>query len=79
MHLSKEVIGQTPVIIQPAEVGAANVADLQLLVSTGPRCVGQCFEFPLAILLHLFQLANLEVFRHGGIDAAQLAEDLDLE
>lgn len=37
MHFPEEVVSQSPVVVQPTEVGTAYIADLQLLVARGTR------------------------------------------
>ena len=78
VHLPVEMIGQAPVVVEPAEVGAAHVADLQLLVSRGPAGVGQGLELALALGLGGLGLADAEHLVVGAGDLAHLAEDLDL-
>lgn len=70
MHLSKEVIGKTSVVVEPGEVGAAYIAYLKFLVARWAGCVGQSFEFSFAIFLHLLELSDLEEFRDGRVDTA---------
>lgn len=78
MHLAVEMVGQAAVVIQPGEVGAADVADLELLVAGGTGGVGEGLELALALHLGLGGLAHLEELVVGAADLAQVAEDLDL-
>jgi len=41
MHLAEEMVRKAAVVIQTAKVCATDVADLELLVSRGPRVVRQ--------------------------------------
>jgi hypothetical protein len=73
MHLPVEVVGEAAVIVEAAQVCAADVADLQLLVARGPRSVGQRLELALALRLGLASLPYAEElvlrsgdFRHGA-------------
>lgn len=79
MHLTIEVVRQPAIVVEPAEVCAADVADLQLLVARGPAGVGEGLEVSLALLLGLLGLADLEVLLDGARDAPFLGQDGDLE
>lgn len=79
MHLAVEVVGQAAVVVQAAEVGAAHVAHLQLLVARGARGVRERLEVVLGLLLGEFGGADFEEFAGGERDAAGLAQHADLE
>lgn len=79
VHLAVEVIGQAAVVVEPAEVGAADVAHLQLLVARGPGRVGEGLELLFLVRLGLHRLADAKQLvlraRHFGHGP----EDLDFE
>lgn len=79
VHLAVEVVRQAAVVVEAGEVGAADVADLQLLVARGPRGVGEGLELALTHLLLVLGGADLVQLVEGERDAAHLAEDGDLE
>lgn len=79
VHLAEEVVCQAPVVIQSAEVGAADVADLQLLVTGRTGGVLKVLEVALACFLLVFRGADLVHLVHGHCDGACLAENGDLE
>lgn len=79
MHLAVEVVGQAAIVVEAAQVGAAHVADLQLLVARGARRVGQGLEFALAVGFRLGRLAHAEELVLGARDFGHGAEDLDFE
>lgn len=79
MHLSVKVVRQPAVVVEPAEVGAADVADLQLLVARGAGRVGEGLELLFALGLLLAGLADAEELVHGAGDFAHGAENFDFE
>lgn len=79
MHLSKEVICQSSVVVESTQVGTAYVADLQLLVARGTGGILEVLEVALAALLLMFRCADLVHFRQGHCDGACLAEDGDFQ
>ena len=78
MHLAIEVVCQPPVVVQPTQIRAAHVADLQLLVARGPARVRQSLELALPVRLDLLRLPQLEMLGDGDVDGADGAERLDL-
>lgn len=78
MHLSIEVVREPSIVVQPAQVRATDIADLEFLVARGTARVGQGLELALAVASDLLGLAQLEVLRHCEVDAAGGAEDFDL-
>ena len=50
MHLAVEVVREPAVVVQPAQVRAADVAHLQLLVARGAGRLGERPELALAVL-----------------------------
>ena len=78
MHLAVEVICQTTIIVEAAEVGAADVADLQLLVAAGARGVVERLELALLVGPAGQRLLQPVVLLHRDRHAAQLAQRLDL-
>jgi len=77
VHFPIEVVRQSSIVIQPAQVRATDIADLEFLVTRGPTGVGERLEFALPVGFYLLRLAQLEVLRHGEVDAAGCAEDFD--
>lgn len=75
MHLSEEVIGQASVIVESAEVGAANVADLQLLVARWTGGILEILELTLACFLLVLCCVDLVHFVQGHCDRATFTED----
>lgn len=73
MHFAVEVICQAAVVVEAAQVGAADVADLQLLVAAGTGGVGQGLEFALLVFFGGFGGADFVEFGHGYADAAGFA------
>lgn len=70
MHLAVKVVGQPAVVVEPAEVGAADVADLQLLVAGRTRRIGEGLEFLFALGFLLAGLAHAEELVLGARDFA---------
>ena len=79
VHLSEEVVRQTAVVVQSREISATDVADLQLLVARGTRCILEVLELTLALFLLVLCCANLVQFVEGLRDGAGFAEDRDFE
>lgn len=79
MHLAVKVVSQPAVVVEPAEVGAADIADLQLLVAGRARGVGQGLELLLALGFLLAGLADAEELVLGAGDFAHGAEDFNFE
>lgn len=79
MHFAIKVIRQPAIVVQTTQVGAAHVADLQLLVAGGAGRVGEGFQLALLFFLGDFGGADFVEFGHGGRDAAGFAEDGDFE
>lgn len=79
MHFSEEVVRQTPVVIESAEVGAANVADLQLLVTRRTGGILEVLELAFAGLLLVLCGADLVHLIQGHCDGATFAEDGNFE
>jgi len=73
------MVRQAPVVVEPAEVCAADIADLQFLVARRPRGVGQVLELPLAIEFRLGGLADLVKLVDGLEYLTLLAQDLGLD
>jgi hypothetical protein len=78
VHLAVKMICQPAVVVQSAQVGAAYIAYLQLLVTRGSRSVRQCLELPFPIVLGGFRLPQLEKLGDSLVDGALLAEHDDL-
>ena len=79
VHLAKEVVGQAAVVVETAQVGAADVADLQLLVAGRAGGVLEVFELALAGLLLLLRCADFVELVESLCDGAGFAEDGDLQ
>lgn len=78
MHLAKEVIRQSSVVVEPRQIRTTDIAHLQLLMPARSTRIAQRLQLPLPLLLlHLGQLQLVE-FLHGKVDRAFLAHDLDL-
>lgn len=75
MHLSKEVIRQSSIIVKSTKIGAADVAYLQLLVTRRPRCVLKQLQITLCILLLLLRGPNLMHLAQCHRDRSRLSED----
>lgn len=73
------MVRQPPIVIQPTEISATDVTDLEFLVARGPRRVGERLEFALLLLLGLLGGADFEELGQRARDAAFLAEDGDFE
>lgn len=71
------MIRQPAVIVESAQVRAADVAHLEFLVAGGAGGVGEGLEFALAVGADGLSLTELEVLGHGEGDAACAGEDLD--
>lgn len=50
MHLAVEVVSQTAVVVEPGEIGTADIADLELLVARGTSSVLDRLEVGLLLL-----------------------------
>lgn len=72
------MISQPAVVVEAREVGAADVADLQLLVAGGAAGVAEVLELALALGLGLGGLADAEELLVGAGDVAEVAEDAHL-
>lgn len=79
VHLPVEMIGQPPVIVEPAQIGAADITHLELLVTRRTRGIRQLLEFLFALCFCLLGLAYAVVFVDGAGDLPYFAEDLDFE
>lgn len=79
VHLSEEVICQSSIVVESTQVGTADVADLQLLVTRRTGGILEVLEVALASLLLMFGGAHFVHFGHGHCDGACLAEDGDFE
>lgn len=79
MHLPIKVIRQPPVVVQPTQIRAAHVADLEFLVAAGPGGIGEGAQFAFFFLLGSFGSADLVEFTDGGADGTGFAEDADFE
>lgn len=79
VHLPVEVVRQTAIVVESTQIGAANIADLQLLVARRAGRVGQGLELALAGLFLVFGRTDLEQLVVGLRDAAHLAQDGHLE
>lgn len=79
MHLAEEVVRQSSVIVESAQVRAAHVTDLQLLVTRWTGCILQVFEIALDSLLLVLCGADLVHLIQGQCDRARLAEHRDFE
>lgn len=78
MHLPKEMIRQPPIIIQPRQIRATNIADLQLLMSRRSRSIRQSLEFAIPLIpLNLRNPDPMELL-HSKIHRAFLSHDLNL-
>lgn len=75
MHLAVEMIRETSIVVESAEIGAADVTDLQFLVARRTRGVGEGFQVAFALVLGLFRLAQAEMLVEGTGDATFFAED----
>lgn len=79
VHLSKEVICQSSVVVESTQVGTTDVADLQLLVARRTGGILEILEVALAGLLLMFRCADFVHFGHGHCDGPCLAEDGDFQ
>ena len=78
MHLPIEMVGKSAVIVQAAEICATHVADLELLVTRRPTCIGECLQFTFPLPLQLLGLSQFEVLGDCEIHTARGREYLDL-
>lgn len=79
MHLPIEMIREPTIVIQPAQIRAAHVAHLELLMARRAGGVGQGLELALFFLFGGFGDADFVVLRDGEGDAGGFAEDGDFE
>jgi hypothetical protein len=79
MHLAVKVVGEAAIVVEARQVGAADVADLQLLVARGPAGVGQGLELALLVALGLHGLLDAEELLVGARDLGGFAQDFDFE
>jgi hypothetical protein len=77
VHLSEEVVGQAAVVVEPAQVRAAHIADLQLLVPGRPGRILEVLQVALADLLLVFGGAGLVQLAQGDGDGGGFAEHGD--
>ena len=73
MHLPIKVIRQPPIIIQSAQIRAANITDLEFLMAGRARGIAQGFEFALFFFFCGFGDANFVVFGYGEGDLGGVA------
>lgn len=59
MHFAEEVVGQPAIVIKTTQIGTADVANLQLLMTGWTGGVLEILEFALAGLFLVFGGANL--------------------
>lgn len=79
VHLAEEVVCQSSVIVQSAQVRAAHVADLQLLVARWPGCILQVLEITLEGFLLMLCGPDFVHLVQGHCDGARLAQHRDFE
>lgn len=79
MHLSEEMIRQSSVIIKSTKVGAAHVADLQLLVAGRSGGILEVLQVALGIFLLVFRGADLVHLSQSRCHGARFTEDGDLQ
>lgn len=79
VHLSKEMIRQPPVVVEPTQVRTADIADLQLLVTRWPRGILQILEVSFVGFFLVLRRADFVQFVHSHRHRARLAKDGDLE
>ena len=79
MHLSEEMVGQPSVVVQSAQVGAADVADLQFLVTRRTRGILEVLEITLISFFLMLCCSDFVHFIQGHCDRTSFAEDGDLE
>jgi hypothetical protein len=60
MHLSIKVICQSPIVVQSAEIGAADITDLKFLMTRRPRRIRQRLELAFSFILCGFGLSEFE-------------------
>jgi hypothetical protein len=77
VHFPVEVIGQASIVVKSAQICAAHVAHLQLLVARWARCVRQRLELSLPIILGGFGLTKLEELGNCLVDGALVAQHGD--
>jgi hypothetical protein len=54
VHFAEEVVGQPAIVIETTQIGSADVADLQLLMTGGTGGILEILEFALARLFLVF-------------------------
>ena len=79
MHFAVEMIRQSSIVIQPAQIRPAHVANLKLLVPAWPRRIRKGTELALFLFLGSLGGSDLIEFCDGGGDGARFAEDGDFE
>jgi len=78
MHLPEEVIRKSTVVVKPREIGAADIADLQLLMAGRTRRVLKGTELLPAFVEFVLHHAHAPELDGGQVDAADAQEHADL-
>lgn len=78
MHLAEEVVGETAVVVEAREVCAADVADLQFLVSRRARGVRESLELTFLVLLLNLQQPDAMELLHCHVHCSYFSHDLHL-
>lgn len=79
VHLAEEMISQTAIIIKAGEIRAADVADLQFLMSRRSRGILKQLELSLQLLLLRPDRAQVVEILRSPLDTALLGENLNLQ
>jgi hypothetical protein len=77
MHLAEEVVCQASVIVESAQISAANVANLKFLVARRTRSIRQGLKLAFLLVLPLFKLSYFPKLGDGLIDGAIFGENPD--
>ena len=79
MHLSIEMVRQSPIIIQTTQIRPTNITDLQLLVTRRAAGVAQGFKLAFFVLFGSFGDTDFMMLGYGEGDVGSFAQDGDFK
>ena len=79
MHLAIEMIRESSIVVQPAQIRAADVTDLKFLMTAGTGGVREGFEIAFFLLFGGFGDTDFVVLGHCERDGGGFAQDGDFK
>ena len=78
VHLAEEVVRKSTIVVKPREIGATDIADLQLLVAGRSRGVLKRTKLISALVEFVLHNAQAPELDGGHVDGFELQEHADL-